>query len=213
MKLYSFWRSSTSYRTRIALGLKGLHADNIPVNIVTAEHRGSVYAKINPEMRMPTLIDGEHTLTQSLAIIEYLEEKYPEPPLLPLNIYERARVRALALAVACDISPLNNTSPLLYLSQKLGLTEEQKVEWMRHWISSGFEVLEQLLITSPYTGTFCHGATPGMADCCLVPQLYNARRYHIDLTDFPLITRIDAACAKLPAFIAAHPSNQPDAVK
>ncbi len=212
MKLYGYWRSSTSYRVRIALKLKGLSADTIPVNLLKAEHRGGAYARINPEMRLPTLIDGEHTLTQSLAIIEYLDEKYPGTPLLPLVPHERARVRALALAVACDISPLNTLGALAFLTRQFGLTDEQKNEWMQHWIASGFTALEQMLAKSPYTGSFCHGATPGLADCCLVPQVYNARRYNIDLAPYPTLLSIDAACAALTAFVAAHPRNQPDAV-
>ncbi len=161
---------------------------------------------------VPTLIDGEHALTQSLAIIEYLDEKYPEPKLLPLIPHECARVRALALAVACDISPMNNLARCANTSQQYGFSDGRKMNGCNIGITSGFTALEQMLAKSPYTGTFCHGATPGMADCVLVPQLFHARRFGCDLAAYPTILRLDPACAKLPAFIAAHPGNQPDAV-
>ena len=211
MKFYGYWRSSTSYRVRIALNLKDLTPELIPVNLLKAEHKSPAYIQLNPQRRLPSLIDNGHVLMQSLAIIEYLEEKYPEPPLLPLSPHERAYVRAIALNIACDISPLGNLAPRMYLREQLGASEQQQDEWIRHWIAEGFQQLEELLASSPYTGTFCHGAAPTLADCCLVPQLYNARRYHMDLSPYPTIVRIDAACAKLPAFITAHPTNQPDA--
>jgi len=211
MKLYTYWRSSASYRVRIALALKGLKPDVIPVNLLKNAQKTAEYAKLNPEKRVPALADGDHVMTQSLAIIEYLDEMYPAIPLLPLVPHERARVRALALAVACDIAPLNNLTTLHYLTQEFGVTEEQKQGWIRHWMESGFAAFEEQLSQSPHTGRFCHGATPTMADCCLIPQVYNARRFHVNLDAYPNIVRIDAACAALPAFIAAHPANQPDA--
>ncbi len=211
MKLYSYWRSSASYRVRIALALKGLKAEIVPVNLLKGEQKGAPYAKINPERRVPALMDGGEVLTQSLSIIEYLEEQYPAPPLLPLTPRARARVRALAQIVAGDISPLNNLGPMQFLGQQFGLTQEQKNQWHRHWVIAGFAALEQMLEKSSCTGTFCHGAEPTMADCFLVPQVYNARRYHLDLSPYPVIARIDAACAEHPAFIAAHPVNQKDA--
>ncbi|MDX1974716.1 MAG: maleylacetoacetate isomerase [Rickettsiales bacterium] len=210
MKLYGYYRSSTSYRVRIALALKNLTPDLIPVNLLKTEQRTPQYRALNPEMRVPTLIDGEHVLTQSLAIMEYLEEKYPSPALLPTSPEERARVRALALAVACDIAPLGNLGPTRYLQDKLGITDEQKNEWIRHWIHRGFEAVEAMLSNSSYTGSFCHGSQPGLADCCLVPQIYNARRFGCDLRAFPHITSIGDRCAAHPAFIQARPENQPD---
>lgn len=210
MKLYSYWRSSTSYRARIALNLKGLNPDIIPVNLLKGEQKQSAYASVNTQMRVPTLIDGEHNITQSLAVIEYLEEKYPNPPLLPLTPPERAHVRALSLAIACDISPLNNLGPLAYLSE-LGIGEEQKTGWIKFWIAQGFATIERMLLSSPYAGSYCHGASPTMADCVLVPQVYNARRFNCDLSPYPNLMRIAEHAEKHPAFIAAHPSNQPDA--
>jgi maleylacetoacetate isomerase len=210
VKLYSYWRSSASYRVRIALALKGISAEMIPVNLLNAEQKTPSYAQINPQMRLPALVDDVHVLTQSLAIIEYLDEQYPCYPLLPVTPHERARVRALALAVACDISPLNNLGPLNYLTQDLQITDAQKQDWLRHWTHAGFAAVEQML--SGTSGSFCHGATPTLADCCLIPQVYNARRFNISLDAYPTITRIDAACAKHPAFIAAHPAQQKDAM-
>ena len=212
MKLYGYWRSSTSYRARIALNLKGLNAEIVPVNLLKGEQRSNEYSKLNPEMRVPMLEDNGHTLTQSLAIIEYLDEMYPQTPLLPVTPHERARVRALALAIACDITPLNNLGPLAYLTTQCGVTEEQKTLWIRHWMEAGFTVVEKILSENSATGRFCHGASPTLADCCLVPQVYNARRFGVDMTPYPTIVRIDAACKELSAFIKAHPSNQPDAV-
>ncbi len=211
MKLYAYFRSSTSYRVRIALALKGLAPEIIPVNLLKGEQRSEAYRAVNTEGRVPALIDDGHTLTQSLAIMEYIEEKYPSPPILPLAPAERARVRALSLAVACDMSPLNNLHVLTYLVKEAGLAEEQKMQWMHHWFAKGLATLEQLL-QHPQTGTFCHGATPTMADCCLVPQVYNALRFRHDMSPYPAVMRIHAACEQLPAFIAAHPSKQPDAI-
>ena len=212
MKLYGYFRSSASYRVRIALELKGLDVETIPVNLLKSQQQGAEYAKLNPQQLLPTLIDGEHVLTQSLAIMEYLEETHPEPPLLPRRANERARVRALSLAVACDIAPLNNLGPMTFLKEKLGLSDDQKTLWYNHWMAKGFTALETLLAESRFTGDYCHGDAPTMADCCLVPQVFNARRYHCDLTPYPTLTRIADNCDKHPAFIAAHPSKQTDAV-
>ena len=211
MKLYSYWRSSASYRVRIALNLKGLTAEIVPVNLLKSEQKNWEYAQVNPQMRVPALVDHGNVMTQSLAIMEYLEEMHPSNALLPLVPHERARVRALALAVACDISPLGNLGALHYLSKNIGISDEQKQEWIRHWMEEGFAALEQMLMEGA-TGRFCHGAAPTMADCFLIPQVYNARRFNITLDSYPTIVRIDAACAQLPAFIAAHPSNQSDAI-
>jgi maleylacetoacetate isomerase len=211
MKLYAYFRSSTSYRARIALNLKGLKAEIVPVNLLKGEQKFTSYAQLNPEMRVPTLIDGDHTLTQSLAILEYLEEKYPSPPLLPVTFAERARVRALCLAIACDISPLNNLGPLHYLTNTLLLSEADKNQWMQHWLGQGLVTLERMLATHPATGTFCHGASPTLADCCLVPQVFSAQRFQHNMDAYPTVMRIYTACERLPAFQAAHPARQPDA--
>lgn len=211
MKLYSYFRSSASYRVRIALNLKGLQAELIPVNLLKGEQKGEEYKKLNPQQLVPALVDGEHTLTQSLAIMEYLEEKFPSPALLPQPLHERARVRALALAIACEIAPLANVGPLNFLTQDMKLSDEQKMQWYRHWLAKGFAAVEQLLASS-YTGSYCHGSEPTIADCCLVPQLFNARRFDCDLSPYPTIVRIGDHCAQHPAFAAAHPSKQPDAV-
>jgi maleylacetoacetate isomerase len=163
---------------------------------------------VNVQGLVPTLVDGDLTLAQSLAICEYLEETHAEPPLLPQRAAARARVRKLALAIACDIHPLNNLRVLKYLTGELGISEEQKLTWYRHWVGVGFSGIEQQLAGDAETGEFCHGDWPGLADCCLVPQVFNARRYQVDLSPFPTIVRIDAACNTLPPFALAHPENQ-----
>jgi maleylpyruvate isomerase len=210
MKLYSYFRSSASYRVRIALNLKGLPYDIVPVNLLKSQQKSAEYAAVNPQQLVPALIDNGQVLTQSLAVIEYLDEKYPTIPLLPVAPLERARVRALALAVACEIAPLNNLGPLNFLKE-LGLTDEQKTRWYHHWLAKGFKAVEEML-QNDATGTYCHGAAPTMADCVLVPQVFNAQRFNCDLSPYPTLMRIHAACEKHPAFIAAHPSQQPDAV-
>lgn len=212
MKLYSYWRSSASYRVRIALALKNIEAEIVPVNLLASEQKGDAYRALNPQMRVPALIDGQRVVTQSLAIMEYLDEVYPGVPLLPQAPEERAYVREIALAIAADIAPLNNLAQLKYLVKELGASEEQKTDWYRHWISVGFTAVESMLVSRPYSGQCCCGASPGMADCLLIPQVYNARRFACDLTPYPAITRIDAYCNSLPAFKAAHPDNQPDAL-
>ena len=213
MRLYTYWRSSSAYRVRIALNLKGLDWESVPVHLVRdggEQHRPG-YRAVNPQGLVPALEDGELTLTESLAIIEYLEETRPEPALLPADPAGRARVRSLALLVACSIQPLNNLGVLQYLGAAAGLDQEGRDQWYRHWVSAGFDALETRLAREPATGRFCHGDTPGLADCCLVPQVYNARRYGCDLGPYPTIARIDAECAKLEAFSAAAPEQQPDA--
>ena len=211
MKLYSYFRSSAAYRVRIALKLKGLDYEYIPVHLQKGEQRADAYRATNPQGLVPTLADDRGTFTQSLAIIEYLEERYPEPPLLPATPEARARVRALALAIACEIHPLDNLRVLQYLTRTLGVTEDAKNAWYRHWVDLGLAALEKQLATDAATGEFCHGATPTLADICLVPQLANARRFAIPLDPYPTLTRIESACAALPAFAAAAPAQQPDA--
>ena len=212
LKLYSYWRSSASYRVRIALALKGLKAEIIPVNLLKSEQKSDSYGQINQHHRVPTLVDDERVLTQSLAIIEYLDECYPDTPLLPQVPHERAYVRELAMMVAADIAPLNNSGTLGQLSA-YGLTEEQKLTWQHTWMQGGFAALEEMLQKSPYSGHCCFGASPTMADCALIPQLYNARRFGCDLSAFPGLVRIDAYCTSLAAFKTAHPDQQSDATK
>lgn len=213
MKLYTYFRSSAAYRVRIALNLKGLPYEAVPVHLLRSggEQLQPAYRAVNPAALIPSLEDEGATLTQSVAIIEYLDETHPPVPLLPSDPLGRARVRALALTVACDIHPLGNLRVLKYLVHQLKVGDEAKAEWSKHWISEGFTALEAMLAGSPSTGRFCHGDTPTLADCCLVPQVFNALRFEVDMTRFPTIARIHAACSELEAFIAAHPSKQPDA--
>jgi maleylpyruvate isomerase len=213
MKLYSYFRSSASYRVRIALNLKGLDYEYAAVHLRRGggEHRSADYRALNPQALVPTLVDGERVLTQSLAIIEYLEETHPQPPLLPAAPADRAHVRALAQLVACEIHPLNNLRVLGYLTGELGVSEEAKNRWYRHWVALGLQALEAQLARDPRTGRFCFGDAPGLADCCLVPQLANARRFECDLSGYPTLTRIERACLELPAFQRAAPGAQPDA--
>jgi len=213
MQLYGYWRSSAAYRVRIALNLKGLSWDHVGVHLVRdgGEHLQDAYASRNPQKLVPTLVDGELTLTQSMAILEYLDEAYPEVPLLPADAAGRARVRAIAQAVACDIHPVDNLRILKYLGGPLGIEKEARDTWYAHWIHEGFAAIESLLTQSDATGDFCHGDAPTQADCCLVPQVYNARRFEVDLSPYPTIERIEQACLALPAFDAARPENQPDA--
>ncbi|MCQ9327891.1 maleylacetoacetate isomerase [Pelistega suis] len=212
MKLYSYFRSSAAYRVRIALGLKQLSYDLVPIHLVNngGEHRSPEYAAMNPQKMVPLLQDQGATIPQSLAIMEYLEEAYPEAlPLMPQDAAGRARVRAIALLIAADTHPLNNMRVLNYLTKTLGLSEEQKMQWYKHWIHENFVALEQIL-QSEQTGKFCHGDTPTMADCCLVPQVYNARRFNCDLSEFPTIVRIADNCNRLASFQQAAPEQQPD---
>ena len=211
MKLYSFFRSSAAYLVRIALALKGLTYEYVPVQIARGLQFEAPYRDISPQALVPILDDDGELLQQSLAIVEYLDETHPEPPLLPASPIERSRVRSLALLIACEIHPLNNLRVLKYLTGTLGLSEEQKLAWYRHWVTTGFTALERRLATESGTGRFCHGDAPGYADIALVPQVANARRFEVDLSAFPTIVRIDAACSALPAFQQAAPARQPDA--
>lgn len=235
MKLYTYFRSSASYRVRIALNIKGIAAEVEYVNLLKGEQQGAGYAKLNPQKLVPALLipsprergedgrgeasltqpssgEGGHLLTQSLAIIEYLEEIHPTPPLLPKEPIDRARVRAIALAIACEIAPINNLRVLKYLTGELGVSEEAKTAWIQKWISVGFDGVEAMLAGSNQTGAFCHGDTPTMADCCLAPQVFNARRFDCDLTPYPTLTRIADHCNTLPAFIQAAPEHQADKI-
>jgi maleylpyruvate isomerase len=211
MKLYSYFRSSAAYRARIALQLKGLPFDYAPVHLRKGEQNEDAYRALNRQQLIPTLIDGDTVVTQSLAIIEYLDETHPEPPLLPSTPAGRARVRAIALAICCDIHPLNNLRVLRYLVRTLNVGEEAKDAWYRHWIDTGLGALEAQLATEASTGTFCHGETPTLADIALVPQLANARRANIPLDSYPTLLRIEANCRALDAFARAAPDRQPDA--
>ncbi|MCP5372957.1 MAG: maleylacetoacetate isomerase [Hyphomicrobiales bacterium] len=213
MKLYGYWRSSAAYRVRIALNLKGLDWENVPVHLVQdgGQHLAPDYAALNPQKLVPTLVDGDRRLTQSLAILEYLDEVHPAPALLPADADGRARVRALAQAVACDIHPIDNLRVLNYLAGPLEVDKAGRDAWYVHWVREGFAAIESLLAGHPATGDFCHGGAPTQADCCLVPQVYNARRFEVDLAPYPAIRRIEAACLALPAFDAARPEKQPDA--
>jgi len=213
MRLYTYFRSSAAYRVRIALGLKGLAYDAVPVHLVRGggEHRQPAYLQLNPAGLVPALEDGGEVLGQSLAIIEYLEEVHPRTDLLPQAPLDRARVRAIALAIACDIHPINNLRVLQYLGEVLGAADSQKTDWYRHWVLAGLGAVEALLAGDRRTGDFCHGDVPGLADCCLVPQVFNARRFGCDLSTMPNIVRIAANCETIEAFRLAAPGNQPDA--
>ncbi len=212
MKLYTYFRSSAAYRVRIALNLKGLPYEAVPVHLVKGggEQLKDDYRAVNPSALVPSLQDEGATITQSMAILEYLEETHPAVPLLPSAPLERARVRELAQIVACDIHPVNNLRILRYLVRTLKISDDAKNEWYRHWVQEGFAALEAHLARDPAPGRFCHGDTPTLADCFLVPQVYNAQRFDIDFAPYPNIARINAACAELPAFAAAHPAQQPD---
>jgi maleylacetoacetate isomerase/maleylpyruvate isomerase len=210
VKLYTYFRSSAAFRVRIALNLKGLAYDPIFIHLAKGEHRKPEYSGVYPQGLLPTLIDDGEALSQSLAIMEYLDETHPEPPLLPKDALGRARVRSLSLLVACEIHPLNNLRTLQYLKRHLGQNEEQINSWYRHWVADGLLKLEADL-SKAGTGRFCHGERPTMADCCLVPQIFNAKRYNSDLTAFPTVMRVFDACMKLEAFERAQPAKQPDA--
>jgi maleylacetoacetate isomerase len=210
VKLYSYFRSSAAYRARIALNLKGLPYETESIHLTKGGGRQHTpeYRAVNPQGRVPALaLDNGDVLIQSLAMIEYLDEIHPAPPLLPKDPVARAHVRAAAQVIACDIHPLNNTSPLFYLKTTLKHDQETINAWYAHWVTVGFAAFEALIKPGPY----CFGAQPGLADICLVPQVANARRFNVPLDKFPKIVAIDAACQKLPAFDKARPENQPDA--
>ncbi len=210
MELYSYFRSSTAYRVRIGLNMKGLEYKIIPVNLLKGEQRSPDYSKVNASRSVPALRDGAHLFTQSLAILEYLDEVQPVPAFLPSDAVGRARVRSLAQLVACDIHPVNNLRILKYITGELGLDEEAKLQWIRHWVAEGFEAFEHRLREEAHTGDFCHGDTPGLADICLVPQVFNAARFGCDLSPYPTLMAIHERASALPAFADAHPDNQPD---
>ncbi|HEY1259933.1 MAG TPA: maleylacetoacetate isomerase [Stellaceae bacterium] len=210
MKLYGYFRSSAAFRVRIALNLKGLAYDAAFVHLRRNDQSRPDYLAVNPQGLVPALEDDGNVLIQSLAIIEYLDETHPDPPLLPQNAADRARVRALANVVACDIHPINNLRVLRYLIHELGHSEGDIAAWYNHWIAAGFNALEPLLASNPRTGQFCHGDRPGLADIVLVPQVVNAERYRLDMAPYPTIARIHANCMQLPAFKDAHPESQPD---
>ena len=211
MKLYGYFRSSAAYRVRIALGLKGLAYEYAAVHLRKDEQSAEAYRALNPAQLVPALVDDRGAFTQSLAIMEYLDERYPQPPLLPAAPEARARVRAIALGIACDIHALDNLRVLRYLMRTIGTSEEVKDAWYRHWIDVGLGALETQLARERATGEFCHGDAPTLADCCLVPQLANARRAGIPLDAYRTLVRIDAKCNALPAFADAAPERQPDA--
>ncbi|HEY3521758.1 MAG TPA: maleylacetoacetate isomerase [Rhodanobacteraceae bacterium] len=214
LTLYSYWRSSAAYRARIALNLKGLEYTIKPVHLMRdgGEQHAEAFREVNPQQLIPVLVDGDRVIRQSLAIIEYLDDAYPETTrLLPLAARDRARVRAIAQMVACDIHPLGNLRVLQYLERDLKASESQRQAWSRHWIAAGFDALESVLAGNHSTGVFCEGDAPSIADCCLVPQTYNARRFEVPMENYPTIARIDAACRELEAFRAAAPEAQPDA--
>ena len=222
LNLYSYFRSTAAYRVRLALNLKGLEYDVIPVHLLRdgGEHKSPEYLAKNPTGLVPTLevdkrvensVNDSVYIAQSIAILEYLEERYPEPPLLPADPLGRARVRALTQTIACDMHPLNNLRVLKYLTGPMGLSEEQKLQWYKHWIAVGFSSIETTLSNKTTTGLFCHGDQASFADCCLIPQIYNAERFGCPMDDYPSIARINDHCKSLEAFIDADPATQPDA--
>jgi maleylacetoacetate isomerase len=209
-QLYSYFRSSAAYRVRIALHLKGLAFDTIPVHLLRngGEQHSSQYRALNPSELVPTLVDEGLSLGQSVAILEYLEETYPTPALLPTDRAQRAQVRSVVQTIACDIHPLNNLRVLQYLETTLRQDEATRATWYRHWVTQGLQTLETML--APVAGDFCFGDVPTLADCCLIPQMANARRFNTPLDPLPNLVRIDACCRSLTAFAAAAPEHQPD---
>jgi len=211
MKLYDYFRSSAAFRVRIALNLKGLSAERAFIHLRRNDQSAPAYLTLNPQGLVPALEDDGQVFTQSLAIIEYLDETHPEPPLLPGHPADRAWVRALAQIIACDIHPLDNLRVLRYLADPLGHDEATIGRWFNHWIAKGFQALEAFLAEDDQTGAFCHGDAPGLADICLVPQVFNARRYKLDLAPYKTIARVFETCMAKDAFEKARPENQPDA--
>ncbi|MFT3804028.1 MAG: maleylacetoacetate isomerase [Burkholderiaceae bacterium] len=213
LKLYTYFRSSASYRVRIALNLKGLAWEAVPVHLVKGggQQHAADFAALNPNELVPVLLDGDAALVQSMAIIEYLEECHPHRPLLPADPLGRARVRALAQTIACEIHPLDNLRVLRYLEHRFEIDDEGRNAWYRHWVETGFAALERMLADARDTGRFCHGDIPTLADCCLVPQVFNAERFQVSLAPYPTIQRIAEQCRRLETFQSAAPEAQPDA--
>jgi len=211
IRLYSYWRSSAAYRVRLALNLKGLDYQTAAVSLLPgeSEHRQDAYRARNPQMLVPFLEDGDFGTGQSQAILEYLEETYPEPSLLPGSKEDRAAVRSFCNSICCDVHPLNNLRVLLYLKEEFGVSDEQRDVWYAHWIHETFRAAE--LTASEHTGPFVFGGDVTLADTCLIPQIYNARRFNVPLDDYPRLVAVDAHCDSLPEFVAAIPENQPDA--
>lgn len=213
MQLYDYFRSSASFRVRIGLNLKGLSSERHFVHLTKGggQQFAADFTQMNPQQLVPVLVDGRDAISQSLAILEYLDETRPEPPFLPKAPADRARVRALALAIACDLHPLNNLRVLFYLRDHMGQPEEARNAWYRHWVAKGLAAFESSLADDARTGAYCHGDAPGLADICLVPQIFNAKRFDCPLGDYPTVMRIFATCMTHPAFAAADPAKQPDA--
>ena len=212
-QLYGYFRSSAAFRARIALNLKGIVPELHFIHLLKdggAQHTAA-YKTLNPQELIPLLVHDGHAISQSLAIIEYLDEIVPEPPLLPRDAYGRARVREIAYAIACDIHPVNNLRVNQHLKATFGADAAAQADWQRHWIDTGFKALETMLSTSKQTGAYCHGDTPTIADICLIPQMANARRVNLDFAPYPTLARIEAHALAHPAFDAALPKNQPDA--
>jgi len=212
IRLYSYWRSSAAYRVRLALNLKGLDFETVSVSLAPgeAEHRKDSYRARNPQMLVPFLEDGDFSSGQSQAILEYLEEAYPEPTLLPKPAQERATVRSFCNSICCDIHPLNNLRVLLYLKGELGVSDEQRDAWYANWIHEGFRAAEIVAVENAAAGPFVFGKSVSLADTCLIPQIYNARRFNVPLDDYPQLVAVDAHCASLPDFVDAIPESQPD---
>ncbi len=213
MKLYSYYRSTAAYRVRIALHLKGVDYDIVPVNLLEDEQNDASYRQDNPQARVPLWVEGDFKLGQSLAIIDYLEQVYPEPALYPADPKQRARVSYLAQIIACDMHPLNNLSVLRYLENALGQDRAERMQWYHHWLQQGFDALEKAIQATPSTGRCCLGNEVTLADICLIPQIYNAKRFNFSMERYPSLMAIDEYCLSLPAFQQASPELQPDAVK
>ncbi|MFY2763418.1 maleylacetoacetate isomerase [Arenimonas sp. MALMAid1274] len=213
IRLYSYWRSSAAYRVRIALNLKGIAYETLPVHLLRdgGEQHAAPFNDLNPQELVPVLLHGNRILRQSMSIIEYLDETWPSPPLMPAIARDRQRVRAIAQMVACDIHPLNNLRVMQFFEKTWNVPQAERDTWTRHWIKLGLDAVEDTLVDNPSTGTFCDGEQPTMADCCLVPQVYNAERFGVDLSSHHTIRRITQACLALDAFQQARPENQPDA--
>ncbi|HEY6940445.1 maleylacetoacetate isomerase [Dokdonella sp.] len=213
LTLYDYWRSSACYRVRIALNLKRLAYTTKPVHLLNdgGEQHAPAYRELNPQESVPVLVDGQRVIRQSMAIIEYLDDVNQEYPLLPALPRDRAHVRGLAQLIACDVHPLNNLRVMQYLERDLGVDAAARERWTKHWIELGFRAFEAILVCDVATGEFCHGDTPGLADACLVPQVYNAKRFGVDLSPYPTLAAINDRCLAMPEFEAAKPENQPGA--